>query len=66
MSSPKHRPHPLGMRAPPFAAWLGALAMLVMATLPIAHAALPQAVDGQALPSLAPMLERVTPAVVKI
>ncbi|WP_347262048.1 DegQ family serine endoprotease [Rudaea sp.] len=30
------------------------------------HAALPVAVDGQALPSLAPMLERVVPAVVNI
>lgn len=30
------------------------------------HAALPVAVDGQQLPSLAPMLERVTPAVVNI
>ena len=29
-------------------------------------AALPMAVDGQQLPSLAPMLERVTPAVVNI
>ena len=34
--------------------------------LPGAHAALPPAIDGQALPSLAPMLERVTPAVVNI
>ena len=31
-----------------------------------AHAALPAVVDGQPLPSLAPMLERVTPAVVNI
>jgi serine protease Do/serine protease DegQ len=30
------------------------------------HAALPIAVDGQALPSLAPMLEKITPAVVNI
>jgi serine protease Do/serine protease DegQ len=30
------------------------------------HAALPLAVDGEELPSLAPMLERVTPAVVNI
>ena len=30
------------------------------------HATLPAAVDGQALPSLAPMLERVVPAVVNI
>jgi len=31
-----------------------------------AHAALPVAVDGQALPSLAPMLEHTTPAVVNV
>ena len=31
-----------------------------------ANAALPAAVDGQALPTLAPMLQRVTPAVVNI
>lgn len=30
------------------------------------HAALPAAVDGEPLPSLAPMLERTTPAVVNI
>jgi len=39
------------------------LALLFTAPL---HAALPMAVDGQPLPSLAPMLERVTPAVVNI
>ena len=32
----------------------------------VLHAALPVAVDGQPLPSLAPMLEKVTPAVVNI
>mgnify|MGYP002040444960 CR=1 FL=1 len=42
-----------------------ALAAALGATLP-AWAALPMAVDGQPLPSLAPMLERVTPAVVNI
>jgi serine protease DegQ len=31
-----------------------------------ASAALPPAIDGQALPSLAPMLERITPAVVNV
>jgi serine protease DegQ len=36
------------------------------AMLPKAHAALPIQVDGQQLPSLAPMLEKVTPAVVSI
>ncbi|MFH5938901.1 serine endoprotease DegQ, partial [Clostridium perfringens] len=30
------------------------------------HAALPQAVSGQTMPSLAPMLEKVSPAVVSI
>jgi len=38
---------------------------LVAAAVPAA-AALPPAIDGEALPSLAPMLERVTPAVVNI
>jgi serine protease Do/serine protease DegQ len=39
--------------------------MLVLFSAPL-HAALPASVDGQQLPSLAPMLERVTPAVVNI
>lgn len=45
-----------------------ALAATLLATslVPAARAALPMAVDGQPLPSLAPMLERVTPAVVNI
>lgn len=34
--------------------------------LPAVGASLPAAVDGQALPSLAPMLQRVTPAVVSV
>ena len=38
---------------------------LTLVTLPLA-AALPASVDGQPLPSLAPMLERTTPAVVNI
>ena len=42
-----------------------ALLLLLFALAP-AHAALPQAVDGEPLPTLAPMIERVTPAVVKI
>ncbi|MFT3790241.1 MAG: DegQ family serine endoprotease [Rudaea sp.] len=47
------------------------LAVLVAAfaacgRLATSHAALPAAVDGQPLPSLAPMLERVVPAVVNI
>lgn len=49
--------------------WLGgALAALLVMTAPVAgHAAtLPAAVDGQPMPSLAPMLTRVTPAVVNI
>lgn len=39
---------------------------LVLTALQAAGAALPAAVDGQPLPTLAPMLERVTPAVVNI
>jgi serine protease Do/serine protease DegQ len=42
---------------------LASLLLLFSAALP---AALPAAVDGQPLPSLAPMLERATPAVVNI
>jgi serine protease DegQ len=42
-----------------------AVCALIAAAVP-AVAALPPAIDGQALPSLAPMLERVTPAVVNI
>ena len=38
---------------------------IAMASLP-AQAALPQSVDGQTMPSLAPMLEQVTPGVVLI
>jgi serine protease DegQ len=52
-----------------FMPWLGSLlAAALIATLPLAGhaAALPAAVDGQAMPSLAPMLTRVTPAVVNI
>lgn len=41
-------------------------ALLLAAPPSPARAALPLAVDGQPLPSLAPMLERVTPAVVNI
>jgi Do/DeqQ family serine protease len=40
--------------------------LCLFAWLPLANATLPAAVDGQALPSLAPMLDRVTPAVVNI
>jgi serine protease Do/serine protease DegQ len=43
---------------------LGAI-LLLAASLPLA-AALPPTVDGEPLPSLAPMLERTTPAVVNI
>ena len=43
------------------------LTALLGAAVPLAsHAALPATVDGQQLPSLAPMLEKVTPAVVNI
>jgi serine protease DegQ len=44
-----------------------AFAIASVAALPIcAYAALPPIVDGQPLPSLAPMLQKVTPAVVNI
>ena len=44
-----------------------ACAMASIAALPItARAAIPPVVDGQPLPSLAPMLQKVTPAVVNI
>jgi serine protease DegQ len=44
-----------------------AFAVASIAALPICtHASLPPVVDGQPLPSLAPMLEKVTPAVVNI
>src|SRR5262249_42078144 len=43
-----------------------ALSLALASLIPCADAALPPAMDGQALPSLAPMLERVTPAVVNI
>src|SRR5689334_19290843 len=43
-----------------------ALSLALACLIPRADAALPPAVDGQGLPSLAPMLERVTPAVVNI
>ncbi|MFC0228174.1 serine endoprotease DegQ [Serratia aquatilis] len=48
---------------------LSVLAMsigLSFASVPVAAAALPAAVEGQALPSLAPMLEKVLPAVVSV
>ncbi len=44
----------------------GAGALSLLSPPQAAQAALPAVVDGQALPSLAPMLERVTPAVVNI
>jgi Do/DeqQ family serine protease len=46
-------------------AFAGLAALLGLGDL-TAHAALPSAVDGQPLPSIAPMLERATPAVVNI
>jgi Do/DeqQ family serine protease len=42
------------------------LFLLLLVVLSTSQAGLPVAVDGQALPSLAPMLEKVTPAVVNI
>jgi len=43
-----------------------ALLALTALAAPLGHAALPNVVEGQPLPSLAPMLERSTPAVVNI
>ncbi|WP_243049889.1 Do family serine endopeptidase [Dyella sp. RRB7] len=46
---------------------LVAFSLALVAATPLAsHAGLPPSVDGQPLPSLAPMLEKVTPAVVNI
>lgn len=47
-------------------AWLLVTTFMLVAIVPPARAVLPAAVDGEALPSLAPMLETVTPAVVNI
>ena len=44
----------------------GLLALVALAFCPAALAGLPPAVDGQPLPTLAPMIEQVTPAVVNI
>jgi Do/DeqQ family serine protease len=41
-------------------------AVLAASVVPTAHAALPAEVDGQPIPTLAPMLQRVTPGVVNI
>jgi len=54
-----------------FSRWLPGLVttlglLLASALAPIHAAALPAAIGGQPMPSLAPMLERVTPAVVNI
>jgi len=43
-----------------------ALLCLLLLVAPLASAALPAAVDGQPMPSLAPVLEQVTPSVVNI
>lgn len=49
--------------------WFGpaaAYTLVLVLLLPVTEAALPTAVNGQPLPSLAPMLDKVTPAVVNI
>jgi Do/DeqQ family serine protease len=53
------------IRRPALSATLLALSLTLAVPLPV-PAALPAAVDGQPLPTLAPMLERATPAVVNI
>ena len=52
-------------QAPPPTLWLLLGLLALLASLP-AQAALPAAVDGKELPSLAPVLERVTPSVVNV
>lgn len=42
------------------------LTIMLLLAFPAAHSSLPVSVNGQALPSLAPMLEKTTPAVVNI
>ena len=55
------------LRVTPLRRWLTASTLLLASIgAPLTRAALPWAVDGQPLPSLAPMLERVVPAVVNI
>jgi len=56
------------LHPPRFMCWLTTAftALLLIGVPGINHAAMPPAIDGQAMPSLAPMLQRVTPAVVNI
>ncbi|MEW9625803.1 Do family serine endopeptidase [Rhodanobacter geophilus] len=58
----------MASRPPRFTPWLAsAFALCLGVALPAtSRAAMPPAVDDQAMPSLAPMLEHVTPAVVNI
>ncbi len=46
--------------------WRACFTLIFLGFTAGTHAALPMAVDGQPLPSLAPMLERATPAVVNV
>ena len=41
-------------------------ALLLVAAAPLSHAALPETIDGEPVPSLAPLVKRVAPAVVNI
>ena len=50
----------------PYEFWFALLSGLLAVTAPVAESALPLSVDGQSLPSLSPMLKRVTPGVVNI
>lgn len=52
--------------APWFRALLAALCLILFLSAPAVHAGLPAEVDGEPLPSLAPMLERTIPAVVNL
>src|SRR5574342_500582 len=54
----------MGLNIKRLTTWFSGLLMLLSAGM--AQAALPLAVNGEELPSLAPMLDQVTPAVVNI
>ncbi|MBT6277965.1 MAG: trypsin-like serine protease, partial [Chromatiales bacterium] len=61
-----YKPSPAGFSATVRSAFVVGLTLLWTVAAEVHASGLPVTVDGQALPSLAPMLERVTPAVVNI
>jgi serine protease Do/serine protease DegQ len=54
------------MTQPRLAALTSALLITLLAFSPVAYTALPASIDGQSLPSLAPLVEQTAPAVVSI